>query len=69
MAKQHQQRMSDGQGDSSGSLLESRAWELFVANVPVGAALSHTPEHLAEECFKAAAVFEAVADQHKEPKG
>lgn len=64
MASNSKQR-TEGQAAPVDSL-ESRAWELFVANVPVGGVATHTPEHLAQECFKAAAKFEAVAEQHKE---
>ena len=42
---------------------ESRAWELFAASIKVGCVPTITPEHLASECFKAVAVFEAVADE------
>lgn len=55
--------------ESGISLVESRAWELFAANITVGGQPSHTPQYLAQECFKAAAVFEAVAKQQNETKG
>jgi hypothetical protein len=45
------------------SLLESRAWDLFCARVNVDGISTVTPDHLARECFKAASVFQAVADQ------
>lgn len=50
------------------STLESRAWELFARNVIVGGTPSVSHEHLAKECFEAAAVFELFAEnENKEP--
>lgn len=47
---------------------EDRAWELFAANVVVAGQPSVTADHLAKECFKAVAVFEAIANEQHAPK-
>lgn len=70
MAKQQQQPMRPEAAEAPPSpLRELRAWELFARSVQVSGTPTHTHDHLAAECFKAAAAFEAVAEQQTETKG
>lgn len=44
-------------------LLESRAWELFAKAAVVGGTATVSHDHLARECFQAAAEFASVANE------